>query len=67
RSGACEFRLKAGLQTSNMSLFRGSCLGTHCPARLSLEAGASSALRSRAGALEREFTASWRYTSRGQK
>jgi len=42
------------------SLFRGSSLGTHCSggsclARLSLEAGASSAWRSRAGALEREF------------
>ncbi len=35
-----------------MSLFRGPCL-----ARLSLEAGASSAVRSRAGALERELTA----------
>ena len=46
-----------------MSLFRGSCLGTHCSrgsclARLSPEAGASSAVRSRAGALERELTAS---------
>jgi len=37
-----------------MSLFRGSCL-----ARLSLEAGASSAVRSRDGALERELTASF--------
>jgi len=47
-----------------MSLFRGSCLGTHCSrgsclASLSLEAGASSAVRSRAGALERELTASF--------
>ncbi|HQX48943.1 MAG TPA: hypothetical protein PLR25_03500 [Planctomycetaceae bacterium] len=46
-----------------MSLFRGSCLGTHCSrgsclARLSPEAGASSAVRSSAGALERELTAS---------
>jgi len=37
-----------------MSLFRGSCL-----ARLSREAGASRAVRSRAGALERELTASF--------
>jgi|GEM_PF-4790575 len=47
-----------------MSLFRGSCLGTHCSrgsclASLSLEAGASSAVRSKAGALERELTASF--------
>ena len=37
-----------------MSLLRGSCL-----ASLSLEAGASSAVRSKAGALERELTASF--------
>jgi len=47
-----------------MSLFRGSSLGTHCSrgsclARLSLEAGASSAVCSRAGALERDLTASF--------
>ncbi|HRA89787.1 MAG TPA: hypothetical protein PK992_16990, partial [Planctomycetaceae bacterium] len=44
-----------------MSLFRGSSLGTHCSggsclSGFSLEAGASSALRSRAGALERGLT-----------
>jgi len=51
-------------RTELMSLFRGSCL-----ARLSLEAGASSAVRSRAGALERELTASfqaaWSIASKG--
>ena len=47
-----------------MSLFRGSSLGTRCSGGsclpgFSLEAGASSAVRSRAGALERELTASF--------
>jgi len=47
-----------------MSLFRGSCLGTHCYrgsclASLSLEAGAFSVASSRAGALERDLTASF--------
>jgi len=51
-----------------ISLFRGSSLGTHgprgsCLARLLLKAGASSAGRSKAGALERELTASFQTAS----
>jgi len=47
-----------------MLLFRGSCLGTHCVGGSCLpathrEAGASGALRSRAGAPERELAASF--------
>jgi len=60
RRNLCLYFTRCGL----MSLFRGSCLGTHCSrgsclAGLSQEAGASSAVRSRAGALERELTASF--------